>query len=189
MAKNLVKWFKKTVRNVVDPQRQERVSAIAEHLYRNLQQHRKTFDLKVSLGAGDLADNEVIEAKEAVFTRILDRVWDDNIVTEKELRTIKWVQQALELDDKNAGRIREQYAKERFQVGLAKAMEDGVLDDEEIAHLNHIAATMNRTMGAFARQFFRTEGEGFVRGMFLASVEGEALSQTTGIILLIQVQA
>ena len=58
-----------------------------------------------------------------------------------------------------------------------KALEDGHLSDDEVAHLNHIASTVGETISSFARRFFKKQGESFVRGLFLAALEDGAVTQ------------
>ena len=69
-----------------------------------------------------------------------------------------------------------EFAKEYFAMALARAMDDGVLDESEVACLNEIAASVGLSVSTFARSFFFQESESFLRGMFLACVADNSLS-------------
>jgi hypothetical protein len=56
-------------------------------------------------------------------------------------------------------------------------MDDGILDEDEAQRLNQIASSVGSTLGEFVATFFRSEGEGFLRGIFAACTEGSELSQ------------
>jgi hypothetical protein len=171
MAKQFVKWVKRTVSNVLDSEREERVKKLSTHLYKGLRAERKKFKLAKCLRGLEVADGELQEAKESVFIRIMDKVWDDGVLTDKERETVDFVQRGLELTQSESSSIRQRYASKQFQVSLAKAMEDGVLSDDELAHLEHISESVGQNVATYTRTFFRTQGEGFVRGMFLACIE------------------
>lgn len=55
-------------------------------------------------------------------------------------------------------------------------MDDGCLSPEEDARLAHIAQSVGESTSSFAKRFFKKEGEGFLRGIFNASIEDGCLS-------------
>jgi tellurite resistance protein len=79
-----------------------------------------------------------------------------------------------------AGRVQSinlELARIRFAAALAQAMEDGILNAQEEERLREIAASHGCDLPQFARQFFQSEGEAFLRGIFLACVADGHISQ------------
>jgi len=60
---------------------------------------------------------------------------------------------------------------------LAAAFSDGVLDDSEFAHLDRIAKACGYSAADFFRQQFRSNGEGFIRQLFLKVWEDGRMDQ------------
>lgn len=178
MAKQFVKWLVKTVVDTYDPERNERVKRLADKLYSELMAKRKQFDLNQSIHSLEIAKGELREVKDLVFCRVLDNVWRDGIVSESEQKAVNWVQASLALPLEAAAAIRRRYAIEQFRTAFRAAMQDGVLSDDEYAHLDHIAASENSTAAKFCRDLFVDEGESIVQAMFLSCIENGTLNKS-----------
>jgi len=177
MAKQFVKWIKSTLTNLIDPERENRVNALAAGVSRGLKEEQKAFSLSRFKASREHNTQELNEAVQIVYRRLMERVWSDGSVSEKENLQLIWVQKSLELADREAMAIRMTFAEEHFRNALAQAMEDGCLSEEEEARLAHIAQTVGEPTSVFARRFFKKEGEAFLRGVFHASIEDGCLSR------------
>jgi hypothetical protein len=82
----------------------------------------------------------------------------------------------VDLPANEAKSLQHHVARDRFAVALAKAMDDGVLDDNEASYLEEISQSVECTLGEFVGQYFQAEGENFLRGMFAACTEGGELA-------------
>lgn len=182
--KGLLKRIQKSVADAYDPDRETRMQALANRIFEGLRTQREAFNVQQVISQSDVSKTDVQRAKTAAFRRLLDNVWKDGVVSRSEYETIKWVERCLELSDEDSLAIQKEYAVEQFRCSLARAMEDGVLDDDEFQHLSHIASTVGSNAPTFAREFFRTEGEQFLHAMFLAAIDDGSLSTAAWLRLL-----
>lgn len=176
MSKQFVKWIKSAVTNLIDPERENRVKALAAGVSRGLKEEQKAFRISRFKAQHEHHPQELSDAIQIVYRRLLERVWSDEVVTEKEKLQLLWVQKSLELAENEAMSMRIEFAEEHFRNALAQAMEDGCLSGEEEVRLAHVAQSVGESTSAFSRRFFKKEGEAFLRGIFNASIEDGCLS-------------
>ena len=174
MPKQFVNWIKSAVTSFIDPDREDRVKALAAMLSRGLKEEQKAFRIDRFKATHEHHPQELNDAVRIVYRRLLERVWSD--VSDKENLQLLWVQQGLGLSSKEAMGMKMEFAEEHFRTALARAMDDGCLSAEEETRLAHIAQSVGKSTSAFARDFFRKEGEAFLRGIFSASIEDGSLS-------------
>lgn len=169
--KNFLKRIQKSVLDAYDPEREQRIKQLAAQLFRGLKTQRETFSLQQHTTGLDVTNSDIRHASVSAFRHVLNNVWKDGVMTQKEMETIKWVAQCLELSPRDSNEIQREFAIEQFRIALANAMDDGELSDQEFKHLEHIAGTVGSTAPEIARDFFHSEGEGFLRVMFLGVTE------------------
>lgn len=173
-----LKWIKQTVNTLVDPDKEERTQNLVWRIESTLQARREQFTLAAALeGMPSPAPGDLEAAKEIVYRRVLERGWSDGKLSAGQQKTARLVARLLEIPAQKATAVNLELARRHFAIALAKAMEDGVLEDHEVAQLEEIASSVGASMAQFSRQFFRSEGEGFLRGVFLACVADGHLSQ------------
>lgn len=173
----ITQWIKRTVSNLWDPEKDERLQSLVQVLHRGISTDRQTFSLAAAVHGLDFTANDLEEAKEHVYRSFLERGWTDGKVTAKEHETLRWIAQRLEIQGNRVQAINLELARIRFATALAQAMEDGILDSQEEERLREIAASHACDLPQFARQFFQSEGEAFLRGIFLACVADGHISQ------------
>lgn len=170
-------WIKKAVDSLVDPEKEQRLAVLVHTIQHGLSAKKQAFSLAEAIQGIDAKPTDLEQAKEHVYRTLMDRGWKDGMLTESEQSTAKWVAQRLEMTPAQVKSINLEFAKNHFARALAQAMDDGVLDDDEVARLNAIAAAVGQTTGDFVRTFYFSVGEGFLRGMFLACVSDNRLSR------------
>jgi tellurite resistance protein len=173
----ITQWIKQTVSNLWDPEKDQRLQNLVRVLHRGISVDRKTFSLAAAVRGLDFSANDLQEAKEHVYRSFLERGWTDGKVTAKEHETLRWIARRLEIPGGRVQAINLGLARNRFAAALAQAMEDGILDAQEEERLRGIAASHGCELSQFARQFFQSEGEAFLRGIFLACVADGHISQ------------
>lgn len=173
----ITQWIKKTVSNLWDPDKDRRLQNLVQVLERGIRANRQSFSLAAAVHGLDFTANDLQEAKEHVYRSFLERGWTDGKVTAKEHETLRWIAQRLEIPAGRVQAINLELAREHFAVALAQAMEDGILDPQEEVRLREIAASFGCDLPQFARQFFQSEGEALLRGIFLACAADGHISQ------------
>jgi tellurite resistance protein len=174
----IVEWIRKAVDTLADPEREQRVQALASRIHRTLQTRGRDFSLGQALAGIECREKDLVLAKERVYQTVLTNAWKDGSVAQSEQKVLRWVVTCLELPESQVRLMDLTAARDQFAAALGKAMEDGVLEPAEEAVLHQVAATVGSTVPQFARTFFRTEGEGFLRGIFLACLADGHLSET-----------
>ncbi|TWU24080.1 HNH endonuclease [Novipirellula galeiformis] len=177
MVKNFLKRIQKSVVDAYDPDRDERVKSIAAQFFLGLKTQRQQFSLEKQIARFDVTNSDIRKATKLAFRQLLQNIWKDGVVSEKEKETVQWVVRALELSDKDALALQREYAVEQFRTSLAHAMDDGVLSDDEYLHLEHVASVVGSTASRIAREYFESEGESFIRAMFLSATESGELTR------------
>ena len=186
MSKQFVKWIKSAITtfidpdlngpDLIDPERGARVVSLAGRVSRGLKKEQKAFSIDRFRAQHDPNPRELYDAVQIVYRRLLERVWSDEVMTENENIQLLWVQKCLDLSNSEAMSLRREVAIEQFRNALAQAMDDGCLSPDEEVRLAHIAESVGETSRVLARRFFKKEGEGFLRGVFYASIEDGCLS-------------
>jgi tellurite resistance protein len=170
-------WFQKAFTSLIDPDRESRIATLVKVIHRGMQVQGQQFSLSQSLGNLQFSPQDLVEAKQRVYRGALERGWGDGLLSAGEQRTLKWLAGRLELQHDESRNLELSQARKRFGLALAQAMEDGILDEAEEALLRKIAAAVGCRSSDFAREFYRNEGEAFLRSIFLACVADDHISQ------------
>jgi hypothetical protein len=169
-------WIKRTAQQVWDPGREERIQEIATLLLRDIQKSRNAFSLAGFAKRVECSKQELQLAKSKAYRTYLERAWRDGKVAPDEQKVLDWVVNRLEIPVGEAESEQLRFAQERFVASLAKAMDDGVIDDQEAIRLSEIAGSVKSSLAEFVSQYFRSEGESFLRGVFAACTQDGMLA-------------
>jgi len=169
-------WIKRTAKQVWDPGHEERVEEVAQLLLKEIQKSRNAFSLSEFSSRADCSKQDLELAKREVYRTYLDRGWRDGKVTEEERKVLDWAANRLEIPAKEAESLQVKVAQDRFATALARAMDDGHIDEEEAVRLAEITRSVNSSLGEFVRQYFQSEGESFLRGVFAACTQDGMLA-------------
>src|SRR5436190_3647723 len=148
-------WFQKAVTTILDPDREERVGNLVKIIDANIQRQGQKFSLTHALGSLQYNPQDLREANLRVYQAALTRGWSDGILTAGEQRTAQWLASRLELPPDEVQKINLGFARRQFGMTLAQAMQDGILDRQEEAQLQAVAAAVGCKAADFARQFFQ----------------------------------
>lgn len=179
MVRKIFDRVKKAVMDQYDPDRDERIKGLANHLYKDLVARRDTFTLESSLGALDVSNSDLKGAKRFLYEHLLKKAWADGVVTSKERQELRWVQDKLQFPADEADKLNLEFAKSEFGKAFGLAIEDGELTDEEFARLNQLASATGLNTESMAKAFFADEGEGFIRSTFLHAIQQGELNYET----------
>jgi len=102
MPKNFVKWVTTTVSSILDPEREERVRSITRSINRELKHKKKAFDLAAFKQKYDCDEQELSEAVQSVYNKILAKAWDDGKISNNEEKQLVWIREKLELPEESA---------------------------------------------------------------------------------------
>ncbi len=172
MAK-LIDWIKKTGTRLVDPEREDRVRALATALERRLFDERERFDFQMAIDQLGLDERDFEAVREKVFRRALKRAWKDSVITDQERKASEWVGQAVQIDANRRREIEWEVGQSVVETFLANAFSDGRLDPKEIVQLQQIARGLNTEVRTLVSKYFSAEGEAFLSAMFtMLSAEG-----------------
>lgn len=127
MSKQFVKWIKSAVTTLIDPEREDRVKSLSGRLSRGLKEEQKAFRIARFKAQHEHHPQELHDAVQIVYRRLLERIWSDEVMTEKENLQLLWVQECLDLSNSEAMSLRMVFAEEHFRNALAQAMDDGCL--------------------------------------------------------------
>jgi hypothetical protein len=176
MPKQFMKWITSTVSTLIDPAREDRVKTLAARISQGLKEQQKAFRIDRFKATHEFRAQELDDAINIVYRRLLERIWSDGELTEKENAQLLWVQECLGMPDALTMAMRIDCAEQQFGIALAQAMDDGCLSAEEEARLARIAKSVGKSTDAFSRRFFKNQGEAFLRGIFTASIEDGVLT-------------
>src|SRR5688572_9157863 len=137
----LLTWIKNAVDKYSDPNKEERVKALAGRLHRTLQVRGKDFTFAEALRGVECTEGDLSLAKVRVYKELLSKAWSDGSVKPGEQKVLRWVANCLELAETETRQIDLDAARDRFAVALAQAMSDGVLDQNEEIVLSQIASS------------------------------------------------
>ncbi|MFN9292368.1 MAG: hypothetical protein ACK6EB_30200, partial [Planctomyces sp.] len=99
MPTQFVKWIKSAVNNLIDSERDERIKAIAAGISRGLKEQQKAFSISQFKTQHQHQPKELSDAVQLVWRRLLEKLWSDQVLTDKENSQLSWVQKSLELSD------------------------------------------------------------------------------------------
>ena len=171
-------WFKKAFTTLLDPDRETRVMDLVNVIHHGIQVQGQQFSLHHTINGLTYTAEDLRAAKERVYRGALERGWCDGALTAGEQRAAKWLATRLELSQDEIRKADFEQARKWFGLALAQAMEDGVLDPAEETRLQTIAGAVGCDLPQFARAFFVSEGEGFLRSIFLSCVADNHISQS-----------
>lgn len=165
--KRNLSWLKQGWTTLIDPFREDRLENLVTTLQSRLNTLKRTFDFVSECDTLEIADVERHEIAQRLFGRIAKKAWKDGDLTEQEERTLDWVGRRLGMSEDEQSAIMGLFAQEAFSSAVAVAFADGILSDDEYAHLERIAESCGKTAGDFFRHQFREDGEAFIRQLFL----------------------
>jgi hypothetical protein len=171
------KWIKGAFQQAFGSARDERVRDLAVQLGNALRQSQQDFSIKSFANQSQCSADDLESAKQIVYQELLSRAWADGHLTSSDRESLNWIKPCLRIERRWAEEVELRFAMERFALLLSKAMQDNILDEHEVAQLRSVAESANASLAEFSKGYFRTEGEGFLRGVFSAFVEDGAFSE------------
>lgn len=174
---SLARWLKKTVENLVDPDKDERIENLVRALRHGLSSKKEQFSLSDAIRGLEYKPHDLEIAKSQVYSTILGRGWVDGKLTSDEQKVATWVAEQLEISPPKAREINLEIAREHFLRSLAKTIENGTLNRENETELQAIANSVGFSLPQFGRAFFREEGEAFLRNIFSMCIEDGHISE------------
>lgn len=169
-------WIKRSVQQVWDPDRDDRIQGAAKLLLQAIQKDRNAFSLTDTVKGIECSKKELELAKRKVYRTYLERAWRDGCVAENERKVLAWAADRLEIPEVEAQEEQLSFAKDQFSISLGRAIDDGVVDEREANELSKIAGSVNSSLSDFVSQYFRAEGESFLRGVFAACTQDGILA-------------
>ena len=131
-------WIKQAVDSLVDPEKEQRLAVLVQTIQHGLSTKKQAFSLTEAIQGLEANPKDLEQAKEQVYRTLIERGWKDGVLTDSEQTVAKWVTQRLQMTPAQAKGINLEFAKKHFARALAQAMDDGVLDDDEVARLNFL---------------------------------------------------
>lgn len=173
----LRQWLKKSLDVVVDPEREQRVEALTQAVQRDMAQKKKAFNAFETFQRYQIAPQDQTLIKERIYERMLAKAWNDLQLTNSEQEFLNWVATSLQIPPARVSELYWGMGQDIFGRTLGAAFDDGVLDDHEVQQLGIIAQSMGTDVHGMLRQYFKNEGERFLKGMFLAATQDRQLTQ------------
>ncbi len=175
----LLARLREQVEHLVDPHRQERVEREAAALVSKLLAQRGTFELSAAGQALHVAGRELGEVAEAVYRKLLLKIWADYEFTAGEKRGLGWAGGKLQLSPERQRVLQWEVACQVFERCLQAAIEHEAADPADIAHLGHIAECLGWEVPDLVHRYFLDQGEHLVAALFesLAAHGDLALAQ------------
>jgi uncharacterized membrane protein YebE (DUF533 family) len=164
--KRLLNWLEKAAAVVLDPDKEARLQAYVASIDAQISRLRQAFDFSNAIAQLGIDARDKPIVAERLYRQFLARSWKDQQVTAREEALLGWIAGALELEDHVVARLDGEFATFTFRRVLAQALADGRVDEAEAARLQAIAGTCGQTVGSLVSQFFKAEGESFLRSVF-----------------------
>ncbi|MGM0600800.1 MAG: hypothetical protein ACQETH_13400 [Candidatus Rifleibacteriota bacterium] len=95
--------------------------------------------LKALIGYIQPTQDEIVQARNTVYWTLVEKVLEDNLVTDEESETLNKIREALEIDDSDAKEIHEQSLLEKFNLAKEAANENNQLDLEQLEKIKRMA--------------------------------------------------
>lgn len=162
----VMRWLGSAVRNLIDQATEERVEPHVAWMEAQIVRLKMDFSYAAAAEARRLSRGDRDLVARLVYRRFLDRCWKDARLTATESELLGWLAGNLGIPRAMIEQFNVEAAAEVFGVALAKAFDDGRIDDEERERLEQIAASAGETTGSLMSRFFEQEGEQFVRSLF-----------------------
>lgn len=175
MAK-LTDWLRSAVVKIVDPEREERVRRVRNALVREIAKSGPRIDVSKTIEGIECTEADIDIAKDRVLQTVVEKIWNDGAVTEKEQATAETIGMALGFPREIVARKSREFAKSNFAAALANAVDDGVIDATEERRLTEIARAASMSLAEFTRSFFQHEAEEFARNVFATIISDGGIS-------------
>ena len=95
--------------------------------------------LKALIGYIQPTQNEIIQARNTVYWSLVEKVLEDNLVTDEESDTLYKIREALEIEESDAKTIHGQALLERFNLAKEAAKENNQLNLEQFEKIKRMA--------------------------------------------------
>jgi hypothetical protein len=113
-----------------------------------------------------------------IYRRATEKVWSDNVVTERERRALDKIVRCLRISESTRREIEFSFGLDVFERALAEVTADGTLDEEDGPRLATIAWSLGTNTRDLVVNHFKDRGEAIVRAMFTSiSEDGEITDQ------------
>lgn len=172
-------WVKACFENIVDPDKGAEVDELTALLNEGIVRRKKAFVLAEILGERQYKKRHLEQAQINLYQKLLARAWKDGRVEPTEKQALAWISKCLEMPDDLVQRLNLESARGRFAEALSQAMEDGEISESESATLDEIAGAAGLSIRRFMTEFFRSDGERFLQGVFAATVQDKRVSANT----------
>ncbi len=175
-VRGLARWIREASLQLFDPERRQRIEAYGRELDRAIGRLRGDFrlhDVRDRLG---ISDSDWCDARCEAYRRALQRAWKDRRLTQRERAALDWIAERLELTFSQKSTVETEVVRRCFEEALGDAFADGVLDAHEVETLRHIAQHLGRDLPDVIREYFRDEGEAFLRALFATAVSDGRIS-------------
>lgn len=166
----LLKWITSGTSRLLDPDRDARIERAGAHIERELARQRKNFSLDEALRGVQLFTEDVPLATRQAFRLLAGRAWRDGELSQGEQKTLQWAAQTLGLSAAVAQELQREVGLRAFQTALARAIDDGVLSDDEVRELERLSASLGCPLGTLMRTYFEAECDGLLRGLFMTAI-------------------
>jgi tellurite resistance protein len=172
----LMSWLKTTSVRVLDPNREERISAFADEVWRQLKEKGNAFNLKQAMShlGADVEDNALVA--ERVYERALQKAWADQVITERERQSLDVISRMLSIPPHRLREIEQRYGLAVFERAMGYAFADGRLDPDEAQALTTIATGLNTTTRQLILQYFNEQGDAFLRNLFAQAMQADSFT-------------
>lgn len=148
-----IKKIAKAVAEQYDPERESRINDLSRLLYVRLNKERRQFQLESFLETNPASKGDLTHACERVVERILDNVWDDEILTPKEYKTLEWVCDALQISREKMKSLVAERASSLLLRILPDIMVRGEFTNKDRAHVEHLAIVSGVNIKEFVTSF------------------------------------
>src|SRR5262249_10227750 len=127
---NVFGWLKQGWSQFLDPAREERVNGFVQHVHRALSKQRQDFDFhRTAAELGILSDDLPVVVRR-LFAKCIEKAWDDQELTDKENKSLKWIAQKIGLPELEARRVMMERALDEFERVFDATLADGRIDDQ-----------------------------------------------------------
>ena len=167
----LLNWLKRTATQLIDPDRERSIAALAKSIETTLSKYRQNFSVTSFVSGHEVDASDLREATELVYRTLLARAWKDSALSEKEQQTLGWASVALNISPQRASELNLALGSQEFERALIAAVEDGEINDAEANRLKGIAQSLNSDVGSMIRSYFSNEGARFLQALFGATVQ------------------
>ncbi|MCJ7543055.1 MAG: HNH endonuclease [Phycisphaerae bacterium] len=174
---SLLKKLRESVASLVDPDRKERTATQARGLRKLFFSKREGFDLDQALSELRVSEKDANAVIQVAYDQILRRVWHDGAMDKGEKRALQAIAKAFGLSEAEARHLNYQSGLTVFEETLGMAIADGIIDQHEMQRLQLVAASLDTNVPTLVQRYYATEGERFLRSLFLSAIEDGKLGE------------